>query len=332
MATAKKAAKKPVKKPTKKAPAQRPRVREPIAVRPSSKIKQGPSLLNPRRTFERLPVKQVYPRPLNPRKTFDEKALGELAASIRTHGVLQPIVVRLRAGGRKPGHEIIAGERRWRAAALAHLTEIPAMVIVADDKAALELMVVENLQRDDLAPMDEAEGYRQLHEQHGYTIDDLADRIGRSHGYVHNRLRLLQLPQELRDHVSAGHLKPTIALLLLAVPPESMKEAAETVMGCALNPDPKSYDDPPMTVRQAQGYLMREFMTMLKHAPWDLADADLVPEAGSCTACPKRSNAQPDLWGEDHGRADNCTDTACWRRKMNELCNRTLADAAARGR
>lgn len=168
-----------------------------------------------------VPIEHVVRNPRNPRRTFDEAELQELASSIRQHGIVQPVVVRTIAGGQ---YEIIAGERRWRAAQLAGFAEIPVIVRDVDDRTALELAIVENVQRSDLNPLEEALGYEQLIAEHGYTQNDLGEIIGKSRSHVANSLRLLKLPGEVRDmlasgSLSAGHARaliPTSNPLMLA--------------------------------------------------------------------------------------------------------------------
>ncbi|MEO4043861.1 ParB/RepB/Spo0J family partition protein [Hoeflea sp. CAU 1731] len=150
-----------------------------------------------------VPIEFVQRNPRNPRRTFDEAELDELSRSISQHGIVQPVVVRTMPEGR---YEIIAGERRWRAAQRAGLVQIPVLIRDVDDRTALELAIVENVQRSDLNPIDEAEGYRQLISEHGYTQNDLGDIIGKSRSHVANTLRLLKLPQKVRDMLGRGDL------------------------------------------------------------------------------------------------------------------------------
>jgi ParB family transcriptional regulator, chromosome partitioning protein len=159
------------------------------------------------------PIEFVSRNPRNPRRYFDETVLQELAGSIRQHGIVQPVVVRTVGTGR---YEIIAGERRWRAAQLAGLVEIPVIIRDVDDRTALELAIVENVQRADLNPLEEAMGYDQLIEDHGYTQNDLGEIIGKSRSHVANSLRLLKLPDPVRDmladgSLSAGHARALVS-------------------------------------------------------------------------------------------------------------------------
>ncbi len=176
---------------------------------------------------EKVPVGRVCPSSLQPRRDFPAESLAELADSIREQGILQPLVVR-RQGEKL---ELIAGERRWRASQLAGLTEVPVIVREADDTTALELMLVENLQREDLNPVDEAQGYSELMERFRLTQDAVATKVGRSRAAVANALRLLRLPTAVQGllregKISTGHAKVLLGLTGLAL----QSEAAERVV------------------------------------------------------------------------------------------------------
>ncbi|AZO60462.1 MAG: ParB/RepB/Spo0J family partition protein [Mesorhizobium sp.] len=162
----------------------------------------------------KVPIEFVSPNPKNPRRHFGDAELTDLAQSIREHGVVQPVVAR--PSPSQPGrYEIIAGERRWRAAQRAGLTEIPLIVRDVNDRTALELAIIENVQRADLNPVEEAQGYQQLIDEHGYTQADLGQVIGKSRSHVANTLRLLKLPDVIRDMLvdgalSAGHARTLV--------------------------------------------------------------------------------------------------------------------------
>ena len=176
----------------------------------------------------KLPIAKVEPRENQPRSVFDEEALAELAESIREYGVIQPVTVRQLPSGY---YQLIAGERRWRAARLAGLTEIPAQIIEADDRLTTELALVENLQREDLNPVEEAQGYRTLMEEYGLTQDEAAQRVGKSRPAVANALRLLSLAPEVLQFVEQGLLSAGHARALVTVKPEELQiDAARQVM------------------------------------------------------------------------------------------------------
>lgn len=176
----------------------------------------------------KLPIAKVEPRDNQPRSVFDEEALAELAESIREYGVIQPVTVRQLPSGY---YQLIAGERRWRAARLAGLTEIPAQIIEADDRLTTELALVENLQREDLNPVEEAQGYRTLMEEYGLTQDEAAQRVGKSRPAVANALRLLSLAPEVLQFVEQGLLSAGHARALVPIKPEELQiDAARQVI------------------------------------------------------------------------------------------------------
>ena len=160
-----------------------------------------------------LSINEIVPNKEQPRKTFDETALAELADSIRQHGVLQPLLVRPLANG---GYQLVAGERRWRASRMAELKEVPVIIKELSDTEAMEIAIIENLQREDLNPIEEAEGLQALIDKCGYTQEEVAVSVGKSRPAITNSLRLLKLPQEVRDMakdgvISAGHARALLA-------------------------------------------------------------------------------------------------------------------------
>lgn len=180
-----------------------------------------------------LPIAEIEPDKNQPRKHFEPESLAELAESIRQHGVLQPITVRPNPAG---GYQIIAGERRWRAAREAGLTEIPAIVREVSDQDAMELALIENLQREDLNPVEEAFGYRQLIDRCGLTQEQAAARVSKSRPAVANALRLLALPEEVltllrRGEISAGHARAALTL----EDPDARREAVRLMIAQKLN-------------------------------------------------------------------------------------------------
>ncbi len=175
-----------------------------------------------------LPISQVQPGLKQPRKRFDDERLNDLADSIRLHGLIQPLTVRRLSSGY---YQIIAGERRWRAAKLAGLTEVPAMVIEADDRKVMELGLIENLQREDLNPIEEANGYKALIEEHGLTQEEVARQVGKSRPAVANALRLLALPDAVHALLEQGKLSAGHARAILSLPrKEDQKRLAQRVI------------------------------------------------------------------------------------------------------
>lgn len=171
--------------------------------------------------YQELPLSQIVPNPYQPRGHFDEEALVALTASVRELGVLQPVLVRPGADG---SFELIAGERRWRAAKRAGLTSVPAVVRTTEDATALEQALVENLHREDLNPLEEAAAYQQLIEDFGLTHDDVSRRVGKSRSAVSNTLRLFQLPAGIQRLVVEGSLSAGHARALLATPDRAYQE------------------------------------------------------------------------------------------------------------
>ena len=180
-----------------------------------------------------LPITKVEPRQDQPREHFDEERLQDLAASISRHGLIRPVIVRRLDAG---DYQIIAGERRWRAARLAGLTEIPVRVLHADDQSVAELALVENLQREDLNPMEEARGYQKLMQDYALTQEEAAAGVGKSRSAVANALRLLNLSAPVSDMVESGVLSAGHARTLLALEdPALQKRAAEQVLAKTLS-------------------------------------------------------------------------------------------------
>ena len=179
-----------------------------------------------------LPLSQVESCSSQPRKHFDEAALAELADSIRQHGIIQPLTVRKLASGY---YQIIAGERRWRAARMAGLQVVPVIVMEADDRKAAELAMIENLQREDLNPMEEAAGFQALMEQHHMTQEEAAQRVGKSRSAVANALRLLNLTPPVAKLVEENKLSAGHARALLPLSPALQEKAAEAVISGGLS-------------------------------------------------------------------------------------------------
>ncbi|HJP90130.1 MAG TPA: ParB/RepB/Spo0J family partition protein [Candidatus Limnocylindrales bacterium] len=177
-----------------------------------------------------VPVDSITPNPEQPRLAFNQESLDELAASVREHGVLQPILVRPLDEG---GFQLIAGERRWRASKAAGLATIPALVEDIDDDTALEISIIENLQREDLSPLDEASMYDRMVREHGYSVRRLAQKLGKDKGYLENRLRLADAPEEVRELVSLRKdtLSHAYELMKVEDPKKRKRLAAQVARG-----------------------------------------------------------------------------------------------------
>ena len=183
--------------------------------------------------YQLLPIYKVEPNPNQPRHDFDEEELQNLSDSITEHGVVQPLTVRQLESGY---YQIIAGERRWRAARMAGLNEIPAVIIEADDKKAMELALIENLQRQDLNPVEEALGYQSLIQEYGLTQEETAKRVGKSRPAVANALRLLGLCPDVMEYLRSGELSAGHARAVLTLKSEKKQlEAAKKIMALALS-------------------------------------------------------------------------------------------------
>lgn len=225
----------------------------------------GAALLDSDAPVQTLPISRVEPNSGQPRRSFDPEAIATLADSIRQYGLIQPLTVRLLQNGQ---YQIIAGERRWRAAREAGLTEVPVMVIEADDRKAMELALIENLQREDLNPLEEAQGYRSLIEEFGLSQEETAQRVGRSRPAITNALRLLNLPESLQKLVTAGSLSAGHARTLLPLKSEAlMEKTAENVVKNQLS------------VRQTEALVKKLLEPEKKEPEKDPKEIDYVAEA-----------------------------------------------------
>jgi len=253
-----------------------------------------------------LPVNQIQPSPSNPRKYFDEAYIAELAESIKTHGLIQPITVRphpLDTNGLWP-YQLVVGECRWRAAKLAGLTDIPAFWRELDDKQVLETQIIENLNRRDVTPLEEAEGYRRLMQEYGHTADTIATQIGKSRSHVYARLKLLELCPGAIKYFNEGKLDASTALLVARIGNLKLQEQAAKEISQQWNGEPMSY-------RTAADHVQHRYMLKLSDAPFSRADETLLPAAGRCHDCPKRTGNDHDLFA-DVKSPDMCTDPACF--------------------
>jgi ParB family transcriptional regulator, chromosome partitioning protein len=258
----------------------------------------------------------------NPRREFDETKLSELSSNIRQHGVLQPVLVRPLPGGEPGRYELVAGARRFRASRLAGRESIPATIRELTDAECLELQLIENLQRADVHELDEARGYAALMqiEPEVYTVETLAEKIGRSEKYVYSRLRLMHLVEEIQQAYYNRKLSVAHAFEIARLAPEDQRRAfAECFPNhrtvAAVVQDKRSEA---ISVRQLRDWIAREIHLDLANAPFDLQDDQLVPSAGSCAKCPKRSGNNPLLF-PDVRRKSICSDPACYRGKVEAL-------------
>jgi ParB/RepB/Spo0J family partition protein len=252
----------------------------------------------------RIPLAAIDVSVTNPRKHFDQAKLDELAESIKSHDVLQPILLRPK-GDR---YELVAGERRFRAARQAGLETIPAVVKDLTDKQALEVQVIENLQRADLNPLEEAEGYASLIRNHGYDADSLAAAIRKSRSYIYGRMKLADLCEPAKDALAEERISHSVALLIARIPDAKLQEKAAREVG-------PTHGNGPMPYRAAADYIQRTYMLKLSEAPFDRDSVTLVAGAGACSTCAFRTGNQTDLF-PDVKSADVCTAPPCYEKKV----------------
>lgn len=269
--------------------------------------------------YRNLPILNLTESPANPRRTFDEMALNELADSIRTQGVLSPLLVRPKGHS----YEIVAGARRYRAAQLAGLDSVPVRIVELTDAQALETSIVENLQRRDVHPLDEATGYVSLLHL-DYTVEQIAAKCGKSPAYVAARARLAQLAPAVtesfaKDEIGVGH-----ALLLAKLQPEQQEEAL-----AACYQETYTNGSKPkrilLPVRHLQQWIEHNILLELAAAPFSKEDAQLVPEAGSCVDCTKRTGHNTLLFAEiGANQPDSCSDPKCYAAKIDAHVKQTV--------
>lgn len=287
--------------------------------------------------FMLLALDLITPSLTNPRKTFDEAKMQELTASINASGVHQPVIVRPLPGSRSadtfrarlagqplPSFELVVGERRLRASRRAACSNIPALVRDLTDNQVLEIQIIENLQRDDLAELEEAEGYAALVAATGIDKRAIGERIGRSSSYVYARLKLLDLCHEARQALHGGGIDASRGLLIARIPDQklqlkALKEFKER------HPN----GDYVISQRAAQLWIRQNVMLKLADARFNIKSAALVATAGACTDCPKRTGANPDLFSEIDS-PDLCIDPACYHAK--EDAHNAIITKAARAK
>lgn len=258
-----------------------------------------------------VPIDEIRESATNPRRHFEEKGLAELTESIKAKGIINPLLLRNVNGH----YEIVAGARRYRAARAAGLEELPAIVRPLTDEQAMEIGVIENLQRQDVHPLDEAEGYKRLLDTSKYDVPALAGKVGKSVSYIYQRLALNSLIEPAKkalwkDEITAGH-----ALLLARIQPEDQKE----LLRYATN----------NTVRELQREIEREVMCVLDATAFDKKAPLLLEKAGACTTCPKRTGFNKELFN-DITIKDRCMDPGCFHAKIEAHLKRVEADAATR--
>lgn len=258
-----------------------------------------------------ITLARISPSPHNPRKHFDQAELVSMAETMKGRGVLQPLIVRPRPGGIAGEYELVAGERRLRAARIAGLDTVPCCIGDYTDQQAEDAMLIENGQRADLNPIEEAEGYAGYMARHQVTAKQLAARLQISTASLNGLLLLPEkLPDKAKHAVISGTLPPTTAIMIARIPDKRRRaEAAKEILAG----DDTGLHAGCMSYRMAKEHIETKYMRQLKGTAFDRKSLTLVPEAGSCDACPKRTGNNPDLY--PGSRADICTDPACFDRK-----------------
>lgn len=287
-------------------------------------------------TFLRIPIGEITPSPTNPRKRFDEGKLAELAASIKAQGIVQPVVVRpVEADG--PRFELVAGERRLRAAAMAELAEIPAIVRELTDADVLEIQVLENSQREDVHPLEECQGFKRILDAGLYgtglpAVEQLAGKLGKSTSYVYQRLKLAELTEEAQKEFLDGAITAGHAILIARLQPVDQARCLSFLL------EEKLWDNGRYVlarttsevrgVRRLAEWIGGNITRKLAAAPWKLKDATLLPQAGACSACAKRTGAEGKLF-EEEDKSDRCLDGKCFEAKLSAHRARTIEQAKA---
>ena len=285
-------------------------------------VKSNPPL-QPGEEFRYLKLTEIEADPNQPRKHFDAAQMEELTQSIRERGVDMAILVRPVKGGRKP-FKLVCGERRWRASKAAGLDTIPARIREMTDAQAAESQLVENTQRADMMPMEEAQAFENLRVRFAYSIDDLVTKSGKSEKIVRQRLRLIELPKAAQAALQDGTLRLGVANAIMWVDNKDDRAAA------AHHILSNSHYGLMHNVHQAEDYIRRTFLLQLSKAPFNTRDAKLLPTAGSCLNCPKRTGAARALF-EDMGVKDSCLDRACYQKKVELHREAQLAKFEAEG-
>ncbi len=271
--------------------------------------------------YRNLPVAQLQESPTNPRRRFDEHSIAELADSFKAQGVLQPLLVRAIDDGK---YEVVAGARRLRAAKLAVLEEVPARIVKLSDIEVLECQLVENGQREGVHPMEEAFAYKSMIEADGahYDVARIAAKIGRNQVYVATRLRLTELIPSLAEAFLADQIGVTHALEIAKLPQSEQQRAFDAAFRAVWNGSKENRVLLP--ARELTAWIEQNILLSLDAVPFDKTDEALVPEAGSCINCPKRTGFNTVLFGE--AAKDSCTDGACYNAKLAKHIERQVTE------
>lgn len=276
--------------------------------------------------FHLIDTDMVDKSSLNYRSEFAKDDMADIIASVKLRGIIQPLTVRPHPTKGKGHYEVVAGDKRRMAAVAAKLAQLPCMVRDVDDKEARQISLIENLQRKDPHPLDEADGFHELTAApNNLTVEEIAKQISKSVEYVFTRLKLRDLGDVGRKALHAGKLSYSTAVLVARIPDEKLQ--AEAVKGMTQY---LQNGDGPMPFLRASAFVRDRFMLRLVDAPFNTKDATLVPKAGACDVCPKRSGAQPQLFA-DVGKADLCTDPDCFAEKKDAKWKADQAKAKETG-
>jgi ParB family chromosome partitioning protein len=274
--------------------------------------------------YRELPLALLNESKTNPRRVFDEASLKELAASIRSQGVLSPLLVRPLT---ENGFEIVAGARRYRAAQIAETATVPVRIVHLSNAEVIEAQLVENLIRAEIHPMEEAEGFARLLalEEPKYSIEQIAARVGKSPAFVASRIKLIDLVPAAVEAFYANEIGVGHALLLAKLPADQQEQALSACFKEVHNGAGKPTRIL-LPVRNLEFWIESNVLLVLKDAPFDKRNAQLVPTAGSCADCPKRTGHNKLLFGDDLGRQrDQCTDPGCYQAKLTAHVAQTVA-------
>jgi ParB family chromosome partitioning protein len=298
------------------------------AVGTTAMAPQGPS------PIQEIPLGQIRESQTNARRHFDETKLAELADTIEQYGVLQPILLRPVPSGASDRFELVAGERRYRASKRAGRDTIPATVRELTDSQCLEIQLIENGQRDDVHPLDEARGYARLMqlEPETYTVETIAAKMGKSAVFISGRLRLVQLIPEAQQAFYEAKLSVTHALEIARLQPNDQRHALQECFPQHRNANAilKDKKAEAVTVRELRAWVEREVHLDLTQAPFDPQDETLLPAAGACARCPKRTGSNPLLFPEVRHKS-TCTDRECYKAKVEALVQIRVKPLEAEG-
>ena len=265
--------------------------------------------------FQSIALSDIHESTTNPRRIFDESKLAELAESIRSQGLIQPITVRPNSDG----YEIVAGARRFRAAHLAEMDELPVRIVQLSDEQALEWQLIENSQRVDVHPFEEAQGFQRLLDLPGYDVATLAEKTGKSDSLIYTRLALLQLIPEVAEAFQEERITASHANLIARLPQDSQKDA----FAQCWRKDWQDKEPHLLPAKYLSAWIANNVYLPLDEAPFDREDNTLNPTAGACSNCPRRSGYNTSLFSDVAG--DQCFDATCYHAKLTEHVNREVA-------